>query len=618
MRPSATPRDRHHPLALVAVLAYVCLAAVASSAVILASPGISATAGWLAGTLAVASYAAERTSERYRNLQARNVALGLYVLAALVLPPPWALVIAAIAIIASHMTSGLVPTAVRIVSTAHVLVVSAVITVAVHLIAGESAHITASLSPWQWLQLTLRLPLRAPFVTGGDALGLISGVAILPFVAYCLDAIPMTCAVAIGRGLAPWNVWNTIFRASLFAELAVPCLGILIAATYVSAPAAALLCVPPLLGAGWVLTQANSIRSTGLQSEDLPGAAQFAAVEAKVQETKLLLGDALSVVRHIGSLTDLSEVNESLTRAATRLTQFRACTLYLYDASNGLFVPCHSVEGGRLHNSGRPIGRDTAEMLMSLRHRRGYSYFTPVEREPGVSPSRWRVGDMLIVPLVVSNGDVGGFLSLAAPADGQIPVAEDLSAIEAVASLGAAVISRLRHADEVLHMATVDPLTGLMNRRALEERLQFELETNAFRRPVALMVIDLDDFGSINNAFGHQIGDAALRLVSGVIQRHLRQSDAGARYGGDEFVVILPGLDDVSALEVAERVRAALVEAASQAASDSRFPQIYTSIGVAVFPGHGGDASALFKAADDALYRSKRLGKNRVSLHAAA
>jgi diguanylate cyclase (GGDEF)-like protein len=139
-----------------------------------------------------------------------------------------------------------------------------------------------------------------------------------------------------------------------------------------------------------------------------------------------------------------------------------------------------------------------------------------------------------------------------------------------------------------------------------------------FRRPVALMMIDLDDFGSINNTYGHQIGDEALRLVAGVVRAHLRQSDAGGRYGGDEFVVILPGLDAGGALEVAERVRVALVDATTRAAAEGRLPQMYTSIGVAVFPHDGASAGALVKAADDALYSSKRLGKNRVSLRGAA
>ena len=175
----------------------------------------------------------------------------------------------------------------------------------------------------------------------------------------------------------------------------------------------------------------------------------------------------------------------------------------------------------------------------------------------------------------------------------------------------------MRHADEVLHLATSDPLTGLLNRRAFEARLHGELEAHAYRRPVALMMIDLDDFGSINNTYGHQAGDEALRLVSGVIRRHLRQNDAGGRYGGDEFVVILPGLDEQGALDVAERVRAALVEATARAAAEGRLPHLHTSIGVAVYPGHAPDVDSLIRAADEALYSSKRRGKNCVSLHAA-
>jgi diguanylate cyclase (GGDEF)-like protein len=218
----------------------------------------------------------------------------------------------------------------------------------------------------------------------------------------------------------------------------------------------------------------------------------------------------------------------------------------------------------------------------------------------------------------MKNGDVTGFISLDSPADGQLPQADDLAPLETVAALGAWMIARLRHTDEMLRLATTDGLTGLLNRRALEERLHRELEANGQRRPVALMMIDLDDFGAINNRHGHQIGDEALRLVADVVRTHLRRSDAGGRYGGDEFVVILPGLDATKAVDIAERVRTALVEATTHAASAGRLPRIKTSIGVALFPDDATSPDALIKAADEALYLSKRLGKNCVSVRSVA
>ena len=106
--------------------------------------------------------------------------------------------------------------------------------------------------------------------------------------------------------------------------------------------------------------------------------------------------------------------------------------------------------------------------------------------------------------------------------------------------------------------------------------------------------------------------------MADVIRSHLRRSDAGGRYGGDEFVVILPGLDATSAVDIAERVRTALVEATTRAAADAKLPRINTSIGVASFPSDAAGPDALIKAADDALYLSKRLGKNCVSLPSVA
>jgi diguanylate cyclase (GGDEF)-like protein len=328
------------------------------------------------------------------------------------------------------------------------------------------------------------------------------------------------------------------------------------------------------------------------------------------------LSAVLAAVRALGGNDDLAQVTRTLACAAASLTTFRDCTVYLYESHDGLFVPyaCNQTEP----TSDEAIPREAAESLMSHRHRLGYSYYAQTRREPGAWHEGWRAGDVLLVPLLMKNGDVMGFISLDRPADRQVPQADDLAPLETVAALGAGVIARLRHTDEVLRLATTDGLTGLLNRRALEERLHRELQATGRRRSVALMMIDLDDFSAINNHHGHQIGDEALRLVADVVRTHLRRNDAGGRYGGDEFVVILPDLDAAAAVDVAERVRTALVEATTHAAVAGRLPRIHTSIGVALFPDDAASPDALIKAADEALYLSKRLGKNCVSVRSAA
>jgi diguanylate cyclase (GGDEF)-like protein len=437
--------------------------------------------------------------------------------------------------------------------------------------------------------------------------------------AYLLDTFPLIVIGALRRRTAPWRAWHELYGRTLFAELAAPGLGILGALTCAVAWPAVLLILPFLVALYWGLELSPVKGARQVPRQDAqPAAVEHGTIgpQAPAVDAQARLSAVLTAVRALGGNEDLGQVTRTLACAAAGLTSFRNCTVYLYESHDGLFVPyaCNETDP----KSDEAIPRDAAESLMSHRHRLGYSYYARTRREPGAWHEGWRAGDVLLVPLLMKNGDVMGFISLDRPADRQVPQADDLAPLETVAALGAGVIARLRHTDEVLRLATTDGLTGLLNRRALEERLHRELQATGRRRSVALMMIDLDDFGAINNHHGHQIGDEALRLVADVVRTHLRRNDAGGRYGGDEFVVILPDLDAAEAVDVAERLRTALLEATTHAAAVGRLPRIHTSIGVALFPDDAASPDALIKAADEALYLSKRLGKNCVSVRSAA
>jgi diguanylate cyclase (GGDEF)-like protein/putative nucleotidyltransferase with HDIG domain len=158
-----------------------------------------------------------------------------------------------------------------------------------------------------------------------------------------------------------------------------------------------------------------------------------------------------------------------------------------------------------------------------------------------------------------------------------------------------------------------DDLTGLPLRRAF---FQFTTETLAARyverRPSALLVVDVDGFKEVNDRFGHQRGDALLRAIAETLRTNVRPCDFVARYGGDEFVVLLPDLDAPSAVEIAERLRIAVEQFASTDAEGAKIGNVSLSIGVAEAPTHGNNVEALFAAGDAALYSAKRAGRNRV------
>jgi diguanylate cyclase (GGDEF)-like protein len=155
-----------------------------------------------------------------------------------------------------------------------------------------------------------------------------------------------------------------------------------------------------------------------------------------------------------------------------------------------------------------------------------------------------------------------------------------------------------------------DSLTGLYNHSAIKEHLMRELaRAQRARLPLSLALIDLDFFKRVNDTYGHMVGDQVLRALSRLLQQWMRRSDIVGRYGGEEFVVILPGTSAEDSIGVLDNVRDAFSKVRHHA-EDKEF-NVTFSVGVADL-GVASDADALFKAADDALYRAKNGGRNKV------
>lgn len=162
-------------------------------------------------------------------------------------------------------------------------------------------------------------------------------------------------------------------------------------------------------------------------------------------------------------------------------------------------------------------------------------------------------------------------------------------------------------------LATRDDLTGLWNRRMIVEHLDRELRRAAHeKRPVAIAMADVDEFKRINDMHGHPVGDVVLRQVAARMQLALRDYDSIGRYGGEEFLVVLPGCDAETGVAAAERVRTSV--AAEPVASAGGPLLVRVSIGVAWTDPAGLDGAELIKSADEALYRAKTAGRNRVGL----
>jgi len=173
--------------------------------------------------------------------------------------------------------------------------------------------------------------------------------------------------------------------------------------------------------------------------------------------------------------------------------------------------------------------------------------------------------------------------------------------------------ARLAESNTLLQaLSTTDPLTELSNHRALLSTLKQELErAERYERPCSLLFLDLDHFKALNDGYGHAAGDAVLRAFAGILSATIRHMDTAGRWGGEEFVVILPEANAAEALDIAERIR----QAVSLFSFDiSGGLHLTCSVGVACYPEHGYDQDALLSAADQAMYGAKRLGRNQVRL----
>jgi diguanylate cyclase (GGDEF)-like protein len=188
---------------------------------------------------------------------------------------------------------------------------------------------------------------------------------------------------------------------------------------------------------------------------------------------------------------------------------------------------------------------------------------------------------------------------------------EDRITAVSLASHAVVALDNARLHRIVERQALVDGLTGLANRRQCEETLADELaRVERFGGPLAVVVVDLDWFKDVNDRYGHPAGDAVLRELAALLREMLRDIDVAGRWGGEEFLLILPGTDLAGAAKVAERIRVALAGRIVLAQDGTPIP-VTASFGVAATPG-ATTAAELFAAADAAMYEAKRAGKNRV------
>jgi|WetSurMetagenome_2_1015567.scaffolds.fasta_scaffold00056_6 diguanylate cyclase (GGDEF)-like protein len=220
---------------------------------------------------------------------------------------------------------------------------------------------------------------------------------------------------------------------------------------------------------------------------------------------------------------------------------------------------------------------------------------------------------LIILPILDDRQNLLGLLSLESGEENQF-AGETEQYLSTLIGNASVAIARAQLYERMETLAATDGLTQLYNHRTFQEILAKEMErSRRYRRPLSLLLMDIDHFKNFNDTYGHPTGDRVLREISACIRNSIRANDVAARYGGEEFAVIIPESGPGDAMILAERIRQT-VERCTLVSNEERL-RVTVSLGCAVFPSMAAAQQQLIDAADKALYFSKEHGRNRTTLY---
>ncbi len=358
---------------------------------------------------------------------------------------------------------------------------------------------------------------------------------------------------------------------------------------------------------------------------------QMQAVNERLESRAETLYRILEVSNELKSHLSLDQVLLNIVRAVATSLGFDVVLLSLYDRQENVFerraqVGLDATWADLIRHK---IPRDELFRYFAEGFRISKSFFvshsergsledTGARRRRGVLTQRaWHPNDLLFIPLTASD-QVIGVLQVDRPKSGLVPRLEDVQAVEIFANQAVTAIQSARAYETTRQMSVRDSLTEAFNHRYFQETLYREITRHERSgQPLALVMLDIDDFKQINDRWGHPTGDLVLRGLVEELLKGVRDMDTVARYGGEEFALIFPETGPEKAVLAADRLRCRVAGRLFVTPDVTHPLSITISLGVAVFPADAATKHELIDRADQALYQAKRSGKNCVVMASA-
>lgn len=324
--------------------------------------------------------------------------------------------------------------------------------------------------------------------------------------------------------------------------------------------------------------------------------------------------DLYEVTKKISASLDMGEMLGIFREAINKISRSVIAKIILIDefqgkpASRVTYEICNPSSGrpvsGEIH--GRPSGKFERIIAEAVFAQKGViSLKSPIDKNHPFLPYLGEFGGSFIVLPLLSEGIPIGILTIRGAEDEH---AESFSILAEQLSLELKKISLY---EKVQELAITDGLTGIYVRRHFIERLNEEVaRSKRYNLRLSLLMIDLDHFKQCNDTYGHLAGDIILKKIARIMKEYIRQVDLIGRYGGEEFAIALPDTDKKSVINIADRIRSSVEKHKFRVYDETIYMTI--SIGVANFPENGEDVVTLIDSADQALYKAKQEGRNKV------